>query len=117
MDDILLLMRKGGWDSQRFYEDFRRIGMLREAAEPAGGERRHVPRDVFHGGARPYRVPPEERERGRREEGVALPVLGELLTERAEAAHAGGDAAEGGDDGEQREGDGEQRDGQAPGVC
>ena len=24
MDDILLLMRKGGWDSQRFYEDFRR---------------------------------------------------------------------------------------------
>ena len=24
MDDILLLMRKGGWDSRRFYEDFRR---------------------------------------------------------------------------------------------
>ena len=33
----------------------------------------------------------------------------ELLTERAEAAHAGGDAEEGGGDGEQREGDDEQR--------
>ena len=26
MDDILLLMRKGGWDSQRFYEDLKTSG-------------------------------------------------------------------------------------------
>ena len=37
MDDILLLMRKGGWDSQRFYEDFRRSECYAERAEAGAG--------------------------------------------------------------------------------
>ena len=39
MDDILLLMRKGGWDSQRFYEDFRRSECYAERAEAGAGLR------------------------------------------------------------------------------
>ena len=49
MDDILLLMRKGGWDSQRFYEDFRRsecYAERAEAAEPVSG-----PARLSHGDA------------------------------------------------------------------
>ena len=44
MDDILLLMRKGGWDSQRFYEDFRRSECYAERAE-ARRSRSQVLRD------------------------------------------------------------------------